>query len=74
MFVKFECGCIGFQIEKVNFVIKACETKDICIYRRGDLGEKDKEPLDLVEIEDLFDEIDQLVRDGYEYRNQFKVP
>ncbi len=83
-FVKFSCGCIGFnspapinskdaEAGRNAVVVKACDLpSDMCwepiTVYRRDLSDKSTAPLSPEETEELLNEIGGLVSDGYRFR------
>ena len=71
MLIKYSCGCIGFQTEDKDFILKACdntlEDNEYCLFSRC-MKDKDSNPLDKKEEDDILKEIAMLIIDGYCYR------
>lgn len=75
MFKKYECGCVGFVLNamatepnaKQVYCFKACdgEPRELSIERRDTLQDKPSRKLTDEEIEKLFEELSDLVRDGH---------
>lgn len=76
MFLRYDCGCIGFgSIEIGNpYVVKPCDLAAddhhaISIGPRSDLAQKGREKVRSQEVVDLLREISDLVHDGYKLRD-----
>mgnify|MGYP001032046421 CR=1 FL=1 len=74
IFIKYECGCIGFQKDRNDSAIIFCPcdadpylfNEDIMIIRRNMEG-KDFSPLEENEEDILLDRLRDLIHDGYSF-------
>jgi hypothetical protein len=72
MFVKYDCGCVGYDSGTI-WIVKDCRSEDdrICFDkvehqgRIDDYLDKEKRPLNSQELSDLFAEIDLLMCFGH---------
>ena len=77
MFVKYDCGCIGFVACDTHWCVKQCdgdgEFNPIGIWDRKDLEGQPYDVLELEELSDLFHNIDLMLKDGDKYRKIKKL-
>ena len=71
MFVRFDCGCVGVQIQgKGDYIIRPCDTYDeeYCLYSR-DMSDKGHTPLSGEDTLQLWEDLASFVKDGYKFRS-----
>lgn len=85
MFKRYECGCIGFVLnggavnpdDKRVWLVKACDTDrhdpeygfGYSAGRISTLARKPSTKLSDAEIESIFDDLGDLIADGYRFRD-----
>ena len=72
--VKFGCGCIGFERQGLDtlsppIIIKACDDDSgVFMFRGRKIETTGLDELEPAEMLQIFAELDQLVTDGYAFR------
>jgi hypothetical protein len=77
MFVKFDCGCVGFRAYDHNFVIKSCDYGDgerlMGFYQREGMADKGFEELGKMETLALIERLDELVVAGQDFETVSQI-
>lgn len=73
MFVRFDCGCVGFRVHDHNFVINSCDYADgdrlMGFYEREGMADKNFQELGKMETLALIDKIDKLIIAGQDFKD-----
>lgn len=77
MFVKFDCGCIGFRAYDRNFVIKPCDygegERSMGFYQSEGMAGKGFEELGKMETLFLIEMLDELVVAGQDFERVSQI-
>ena len=78
MFLRYQCGCIGFELvdetllRRMAYCVSDCcsdgSDDSLDIFRRPALLDKDREPLGFDETVDLWHSIGTLMAEGFQFR------